>query len=52
MCQHIFIPLKSNNNGETNWEVEDDVVDGVEKLREDIGVEFRVNIVGPHEDPG
>ena len=44
-------PLKRHHDGQTNGEVEDNVVDGIEKLREDIGVDFGMNVVRPHEDP-
>ena len=47
----IISPFEGHHDSETNGEVEDNVVDGIEKLREDIGVDFRVNIVGPHEYP-
>ena len=45
-------PLKRHHDSQTNGEVEDNVVDGIEKLREDIGVDFRMYIVRPHENPG
>ena len=44
-------PLEGHHDSQANGEVEDDVVDGIEKLREDIGVDFRMNIVWPLEDP-
>ncbi len=49
--QDARAPFKSHHDSKTNGEVEYDVVDGVEKLWEDVGVDLRVDIIRPHEDP-
>ena len=46
------VPLKSHDHGEADAGVEDDVVEGVEDLREHVGVDLGVNVQGPLEHPG
>ena len=38
------VPLKSHDHGEADAGVEDDVVEGVEDLREHVGVDLGVNV--------
>ena len=46
------VPLKSHDHREADAGVEDDVVEGVEDLREHVGVDLGVNVEGPLEHPG
>ena len=46
------LPLKSHHDREANAGVEDDVVEGVEDLREHVGVDLGVDVQGPLEHPG
>ena len=45
-------PFKRHHDSQTNGEVEYDVVEGIEELWEGEGVDLRVDVVGPHENPG
>ena len=46
------VPLKSHDHREADAGVEDDVVEGVEDLREHVGVDLGVHVQGPLEHPG
>ena len=46
------LPLKSHDHREADAGVEDDVVEGVEDLREHVGVDLGVHVQGPLEHPG
>ena len=48
----VNLPFKCHNNCQSNWCIEDDIIERIENFGEDKSVNLRVNVKRPSPDSG